>query len=118
MLNTFSQTIEKLYVSYEYADLYVDTTLLATIKTHTNFDFVNSTYYMFWSTTSERLYHFIYPESACYDLNRISFTYDLATETYKNDFPIFKESVKIKFTQNFKELKLIKDKFYIIFYNE
>ena len=118
ILNSFSQVTEKLAISYEYADLCIDTVVLSSIKTHTNFDFVNSTQYMFWSTTSERLYHFIYSESACYDINRISFTYDINTSQYKCDFPIFTDNIKISYTLNFKELKLSKGKYNIIFYNE
>jgi hypothetical protein len=117
-VNLKSQVVGKISISYQVADLCIDdTNVLATVKTHTNFDFINSGLYLFWSTNSERLYHFIYPESACYDLNRISLTYDYETKIYNSDFPIFIGEVSIKFTENYKELKITKDRYSIIFYN-
>lgn len=116
-INVQSQISEKLEISYEWVELYVDTVSIGEIKTHTNFDFINSGVYMYWSTGSERLYHFIHPESSAYDVNRISYSYDILLKKYISDFKIFEGEISIKFTENYKELKLTKDKYSILFYN-
>ena len=88
---------EKVELSYEYVELYKDSIHIATIKTHSNFDVLDGDYFIYWSSGSERVYHFLYPESCGYDLNRMSFTKTNADYIYKNDFKLFGDSIGVRF---------------------
>ena len=59
---------------------------------------------MYWSTSSERLYHFIHPVSSGFDVNRIS--YKLNYNIYSPDFLLFTEDISIQISENYKQLKL------------
>lgn len=91
----------KLSLSYEYANLYSDTLLVGTIKTHTNIDLFDNGYFLNWSSGSERIYHFIYPLSSVYDLNRMSFTQTKLPYVYSNDFKLFVDSIGVDISKDY-----------------
>lgn len=86
----------KLELSYEIVEMYDDTVHIATIKTHTNFDLLEDNYFLYWNSGNERLYHFMYPESSGYEINRMSFTRTDISHVYKNDFKLFNDSIGIE----------------------
>jgi len=89
----------KLELSYDFAELFSDTTHIGTIKTHTNIDVISDGYFIFWSSGSERLYHFLYPNTSAYDVNRLTFTKTDIPNVYKNNFMLFNDSIKINVTE-------------------
>jgi len=99
-LISFTQEIHsKLELSYEYVEFYNDTVHIGTIKTHSNIDFYDNGYFMSISCGSERVYHFIYPNSCVYDINRLTFKEtDMKINSisiYKNSFKLFRDSVGV-----------------------
>ena len=93
---SYSQNVhKKIELTYDYVDLYLDTFLVGTIKTHTNFDILDGGYFIYWSSGTERVYHYLYPLSCGYDINRLSFTRTTIPYVYKNDFKLFTDSIGI-----------------------
>jgi len=116
-IQIYSQIYDKLELSYEYVDFYSDTNLIGTIKTHTNFDVYEQGYFLSWSSGSERVYHYLYPLSCVYDLNRLTFTRTEYNFVYKSDFKIFKDSIAVYVLSN--ELRISNKEYKLLrFYNE
>jgi len=107
-LISYSQVIvnQKLELSYEYAELYLDTTHIATIKTHINVDFINNGYFLYLNCVSDRIYHYLYSESCGYDINRLSFTVTDISYVYKNDFKLFIDSIAVEISN--KQIRFFK----------
>ena len=86
---------KKIELSFDYVEMYIDTVHIASIKTHTNFDFYDNGYFMNWSSGSERVYHFMYSESCGYNLNRMTFKQTNINYVYVNDFQLFVDSIGV-----------------------
>ena len=114
------KTHTKLELSYEYAEIYNDSIFIGTIKTHTNIDFYDNGYFLSISSGTDRIYHYLYPNSCVYDINRLTFKYIKEQENlkiYSNNFKLFNDSIGV-YVDNDNRIRIIKkDLKQIIFHN-
>ena len=102
-----AQSLKEISVSYEHADLYAnDSTIIATMDIHSNFDFFNTGENLIWSCGTERLFNFIHTNSCGYDINRMKYV-STKNGIYTSRFEYFKDDeIEIFLSRDFKELKI------------
>ena len=104
-------------LSFDYVDLMSDTTVISTIKTLTNMDFYCDGHFMSWSSNSERPFHFIYPHTSGYDVNRMTFTKTDIPYVYKSTHPAFQDSIGVDFNKG--KIRIFNQNYQsLIFYNK
>jgi hypothetical protein len=105
-LSTYSQVYEKLELSYNSVDLYSnDSTIEGSIKSYINLDILDGGYFVYFSSTNERVYHFIWENTPAYQINRISLKSN-KDGTYKPEFLRFKGVVNIQTNDSLKSVKI------------
>ena len=85
----------KLELGYDYVEFYSDTIYLGTIKTHSNIDLFDNGYFLTISSGSDRIYHFIIPNSSAYDINRLTFKQTNIDYIYGCEFKLFGDSIAV-----------------------
>lgn len=113
-----AQTVyEKVELSFDYVDMRVDSITVATVKTYTNIDLYDGGYFLTWTSKSERVYHFMYPNTCGYDINRMTFKQTNIPLVYKCSFPLFSDSIAVNISNN-RVVMFNKNYQSLIFYNK
>ena len=114
---TFAQVNEMQSLAFNYADFYLnDTVNMSTVKTYTNVDVFNNGHFIILTSHSNRIYHYLLPNTPMFDINRLVFKRNLNSYYYNPTFKIFNDSIYIQ--SNCTSLKFINKDKSIEFYNK